>query len=109
MSENEHQLGIAASVHHLGLAIGEHAIAQAGEIVVGDNLLTIHADGTVDGRIEDAGEAARVFVEFVRQYVTFPDFPYAVAERGETIAKFRERSDASIFADRILADVIDPD
>lgn len=35
-------------------------------------LLTIHPNGTVEGDIEDASEAARVFVEHIRRLTTLP-------------------------------------
>jgi hypothetical protein len=35
-------------------------------------LLSIHPDGTVTGEIEDASEAARVFVEHIRKYIAEP-------------------------------------
>ena len=44
-------------------------------IISGDGgrpLLTIHPDGTVTGEIEDASEAARVFVDYVRQNIRQP-------------------------------------
>jgi hypothetical protein len=36
------------------------------------HLLSIHPDGTVTGEIEDASEAARVFVEHIRGMVAQP-------------------------------------
>jgi hypothetical protein len=48
-----------------GVAIGKRV--PVGDIVIGEPpLLTIHPDGTVDGRIEDAGEAGRALVEWVQ-------------------------------------------
>ena len=38
----------------------------------GRHLLSIHPDGTVTGEIEDASEAARVFVESLRGYLRQP-------------------------------------
>ena len=38
----------------------------------GRHLLSIHRDGTVTGEIEDASEAARVFVEHIRGMVAQP-------------------------------------
>ena len=37
------------------------------------HLLSIHPDGTVTGEIEDASEAARVFVEHIRRMIAEPD------------------------------------
>lgn len=44
------------------------------EIRANDNrtLLTIKPDGTVDGEIENASEAARLFVEHIRKYIAEP-------------------------------------
>ncbi|WP_442575852.1 hypothetical protein ACSBPH_01495 [Microbacterium sp. F51-2R] len=50
-----------------GIAIGSNVPPCS--LVIGDDLLRIHDDGTVDGRLEDMGEAARVFVEFVRGHL----------------------------------------
>lgn len=36
-----------------------------------------------------------------------PEFPFTVVYRGEVIAKFKTASDAAIFAERILADVVE--
>lgn len=36
------------------------------------HLLSVHPDGTVTGEIEDASEAARVFVENIRRMVAMP-------------------------------------
>jgi hypothetical protein len=38
----------------------------------GRALLTIKPDGTVEGEIEDASEAARVFVDHIRKYIAEP-------------------------------------
>lgn len=43
-------------------------------------LLTIHPDGTVTGEIEDASEAARVFVESLRGYLPKPTQSDALRE-----------------------------
>ena len=43
-----------------------------GDLIIGDGLLTIHRDGTVTGRIEDAGPAARAFVDAIRAQIAHP-------------------------------------
>jgi hypothetical protein len=53
---------------NLGVAIGQHH--PVGDIVIGEPpLLTIHPDGSVDGRVEDASEAGRALVEWVRGHL----------------------------------------
>ena len=57
----------------IGFDWGSVAIGQnvpVGDVVIGEPpLLTIHPDGTVEGRLEDMGEAARLFVETVRVHL----------------------------------------
>jgi hypothetical protein len=43
-------------------------------------LLTIHPDGTVTGEIENASEAARVFVDHIRKYIGEPQTDARVAD-----------------------------
>lgn len=43
-------------------------------------LLSIHPNGTVEGDIEDASEAARVFVEHIRRLVALPTQSDALRE-----------------------------
>jgi hypothetical protein len=38
----------------------------------GPPLLTIRPNGVVEGKIENAGEAARLFVEHIRKYIAEP-------------------------------------
>jgi hypothetical protein len=53
---------------NLGIVIGQHH--PVGDIVIGEPpLITIHPDGSVDGRVEDAGEAGRALVEWVRGHL----------------------------------------
>lgn len=51
-------------------------------------LLCIHPDGTVEGEICDAGEAARVFVESLRHLLK----PGDLIERGKAIEAIEELS-----------------
>jgi hypothetical protein len=76
----------------IGVAIGQRV--PPGDIVIGDNLLAIHPDGTVDGRIENAGEAARAFVEFVR---------HLLGEDAELLGAIRYRVTGGYAGDRDAA------
>jgi hypothetical protein len=52
----------------LGIAIGQHR--PVGDIVIGEPpLLTIHPDGSVDGRVADAGEAGRALVDWLQGHL----------------------------------------
>jgi hypothetical protein len=52
----------------LGIAIGQHH--PVGDIVIGEPpLLTIHPDGSVDGRVEDAGEAGRALIDWLQGHI----------------------------------------
>lgn len=51
----------------------------------GRHLLSIHPDGTVTGEIEDASEAARVFVEHIRRMVAQPTQSDALREALEDL------------------------
>ena len=55
-------------------------------------LLTIHPDGTVTGEIEDASEAARVFVESLRGYLPKPIQSDALRDQllQECLVKLRD-------------------
>ena len=55
-------------------------------------LLSIHPNGTVEGDIEDASEAARVFVEHIRCMVAMPMQGDAVRDQllQECLVKLRD-------------------
>jgi hypothetical protein len=55
-------------------------------------LLTIHPDGTVTGEIEDASEAARVFVEHLRGYFPQPTQSDALREENERLRALLART-----------------
>ena len=48
--------------------------------ITGRHLLSIHQDGTVTGEIEDASEAARVFVDHIRHMIAEPQTDALKAE-----------------------------
>ena len=69
----------------------------------GRALLAIYPNGTVEGDIEDASEAARVFVEHIRRLTTLPTQSGALREaleaapligRTESVFDFMERQEA---------------
>jgi hypothetical protein len=63
-------------------------------------LLTIHPDGTVTGEIEDASEAARLFVESLRGYLTQPTQSDALREALEAAPLIGATESAEIFKAR---------
>lgn len=63
----------------------------------GRDLLTIHRDGTVTGAVEDAGEAAAVFVRHLREH-------YGITPPAHTPTDDeREAPSAEVWADRVRA------
>ena len=56
------------------------------------HLLSIHPDGTVTGEIEDASEAARVFVEHIRRMIAQPTQSDALRDQllQECLVKLRD-------------------
>jgi len=63
-------------------------------------LLTIHPDGTVTGEIEDASEAARLFVESLRGYLTQPTQSDVLREALEAAPLIGATESAEIFKAR---------
>lgn len=60
--------------------------------LTGRHLLSIHPDGTVTGEIEDASEAARVFVEHIRRMFAQPTQSDALRDQilQECLVKLRD-------------------